>query len=210
MAEQLDAEKIWSRMQKLLHEGELNPPLWEAVEAVRPLTVDDDTVVLGLEPAQMQHASYIETSQNKTQIQQLLEQVAGRRLDVRVIEGRTLEDWQRIKQREAAGLQAATERVQTRTAQKEARAIWSEGVERVLAIFTGTRARARGTDLARLLVKSVAEMHKVEQAARQEAPDDEKLHSQQLNRIIDRVATYCNVPPTVVGLEYLRYCSDHD
>ncbi len=210
MAEQLDAEKVWHQMRELLHKGDLNPPVWAAVDTVRPLTVDGDTLIVGVTTADMQHAGYIETGRNKAQLQELLEQVIGRRLDVRVINGTTVEDWERIKQRESAGLEAATVHARTRIAQKGGRAVWQQGAERVFAIFTGTRARARGTDLARLLRESVVAMREVERAARADSPDDEELHDQQLNRIIDRVATYCSVPPTVVALEYLHYCDDED
>ena len=172
--------------------------------------IDDDTVVVGLQPAQMRFGSYIETGRNKAQLQQLLAQISGRHLDVRVIEGTTVAHWERIKQRESAGMQAATADVRARTAQKDARAIWNGGAEQIYEIFTGTRARARGTDLARLMGKSVVAMREVERAARQETPDDDELHSQQLNRIIDRVATYCSVPSTIVALEYLHYCEQQD
>ncbi len=210
MARELNAQQLWKQMTELLHKGDLKPPLWEAVDAVTPLTVDGDILVVGLEPAQMHHAGYIRTSQNKSLLQDLLEQVAGRRLDIRVISGVTVASWERIKEREMAGVEEVAAGARTRTIQKEARTIWRQGAESVMAIFTGTRARARGTDLARLMMEAIQKAYQVEQAARKEAPDDEELHDQQVNRIIDRIATYCNVSPTVVALEYLRYCRQRD
>jgi len=138
----------------------------------------------------------------------VLEQVAGRRLDIRVISGTTVASWERTKKREAAGEEKAVEQAQTRTAQKGAREVWRQGLEDAVEVFTGSRARARGTDLARLMANALARTYEVEQAAREEAPDDEELHNQQVNRIIDRIATYCNVSATVVALEYLRYCRE--
>ncbi len=208
MAEDLDAQQLWEDMTQLLHEGDLNPRLWDAVDAVTPLVVDEGTVIVGLEPAQMQHAGYIETGQNKAYLQDLLEQITGRRLDIRVISGTTVASWERTKRREAAGIDEAVAQVQTRVAEKGAREIWRQGLEKVVEIFIGSRARARGTDLARLMAKALAKTYEVEQAARAEAPDDEELHNQQVNRIIDRIATYCNVSSTVVALEYLRYCRE--
>ncbi len=209
MAEDLDAQQLWEDMTQLLHEGDLNPRLWDAVDAVTPLVVDQDTVIVGLEPAQMQHASYVATGQNKAHLQDLLEQVAGRRLDIRAISGTTVASWERTKQREAAGVEKAVAQAHTRTAQKGARDVWRQGLENVVEIFTGSRARARGTDLARLMAQALARRtYEVEQAAREEAPGDEELHDQQVNRIIDRIATYCNVSATVVALEYLRYCRE--
>ena len=208
MTEELEAQQLWDQMCKGLHEGDLNPPLWEAVDAVSAVVVDGDTLIVGIEPARMQHASYIETTRNKAIVQDALEQASGRRLDVRVISGRTAADWERVKAREAASVETATAQMRVTTAQRGARDLWREGAEEVFEIFTGTRARARGTDLARLMLEAVAAMYEVEQTARKETSGDEELHSQQLNRIIDRVATYCSVPPPIVALEYLRYCRE--
>jgi len=210
MAEDIDVQQLWEEMTQLLHKGDLKPPLWEAVDAVTPLLVDEDVLVVGLAPAQMQHAGYIETSQNKSQLQDLLEQVAGRRLDIRVIPGTTVANWERAKERETAGVEKAVAEVRIRTVQKGAREVWRQGLEDVVEVFTSSRARARGTDLARLMAKALAKTYKVEQTAREEAPKDEELHDQQVNRIIDRIATYCNVSATVVALEYLRYCREQD
>ncbi len=210
MAEDLDAQQLWEEMTQLLHKGDLNPSLWAAVDAVTPLIVDEDTLIVGLQPADMQHAGYIETSRNKSQLEELLEQAAGRRLDIRVISGTTVASWERTKEREAASVEEATAHAHTRTVQKGAREVWRQGLEDVVEVFTGSRARSRGTDLAQLMIKALARTYEVEQAARQEAPGDEEMHNQQVNRIIDRVATYCNVSATVVGLEYLRYCREQD
>ncbi len=210
MVEDLDAQQLWEEMTQLLHKGDLNPRLWDAVDAVTPLVVDADTVIVGLEPADMQHASYVGTGQNKAQLQDLLEQVAGRRLDIRVISGTTMASWERTKKREATGEEKAVAKAQARTVQKDAREVWRQGLEDVVEVFIGSRARARGTDLARLMAKALAKTYEVEQAAREEAPGDEELHNQQVNRIIDRIATYCSVSATVVGLEYLRHCREQD
>ncbi len=210
MSEEIDAQQLWKAMTQLLHKGDLNPSLWDAVGAVTPLIVDEDTVVVGLQPAQMQHAGYIETSQNKSQLQDLLEQVVGRRLDIRVISGITVASWERTKQRETAGVENAVAEARTRTDQQDAREVWRQGAESVVDIFTGARARARGTDLARLMIEAIQKAYQVEQAAREEASGDEELHDQQVNRIIDRIATYCDVSATVVALEYLRYCREQD
>ena len=106
--------------------------------AVTPLVVDADTVIVGLEPADMQHASYVGTGQNKAQLQDLLEQVAGRRLDIRVISGTTIASWERTKKREAAGVEKAVAQAHTRTAQKDAREMWRQGLEDAVEVFTGT------------------------------------------------------------------------
>ena len=208
MGEELDVQQLWDQMRELLYEGQLNQPLWDAVETVQPVTLEGNTLIMGVLASQRRHASYITTPANRTEIEALLQTICGRKLDLRIIEGTAVEDWQRIKQRENTSVETATIAGVARTMQRGARSIWSDGAQQVVDIFTGVRARARGTDLAALLLKSVAALVAVEQAAREEAPDEEELHSQQLNRIMDRIATYCDVPATVVALEYMRHRAD--
>ena len=75
--------------------------LWEAVEAAVPLVIEGDTLILGFDPKDMRHASYVETRVNKSQVQQVLQAKTGKRLDIRCIEGATVDAWERTKEREA-------------------------------------------------------------------------------------------------------------
>jgi len=210
MTEQIAVEKLWEQTRQMLQEGPANPPLWDAAAAVQPITVDQNTVVLGLPAGQMRHASYLETAVNKSSIQQILKSLTGQDLDVRVITGTTQQDWQRLKQREQASMDTTTTAARAQVAGQAAVNVWREAGQQVINIFTGTRARAHSIHLAQLLVKALPLIWETEQQARLQAPEAEEVHSQQLDRILERVATYCNLPPPVVALEYLRYRSAKD
>ncbi len=210
MTEELDVQQLWQQAQDMLRAGEINRALWDAAAAVQPITIDADTLILGLPSGQMQHASYLETAANKTRLQQILESLAGRRLDLRVISGTTQEAWQRLQQREQAVAETTVSAARTRAAGQTAINIWREGGQQINQIFTGARARARSIDLAQLLTQALPLIWETEQKARQQDPEAQDLHSRQLDRILDRIATYCNVPGPVVALEYLRYRSAQD
>ena len=210
MTEQVNVEELWAKTRQMLEQGDINPPLWEAAATVQPITLDEDTLVLGLPAVQMRHASYLETAINKSRLQQILESLTGQRLDLRVIEGTTAQDWERIKQRQQISVDATVARVRAQAAGRGTVATWQEGAKQVAEMLSGTRARARSIDLAQLLVKTLPQIWEIEQTARQQDPDNEDVHSQQLDRIVERVATYCNLPAPVVALEYLRYRSAKD
>lgn len=210
MTEEINVEQLWQATRQMLQEGEVNRPLWEAAAAVRPITVDQDTVILGLEASQMQHASYLETAVNKSRIQQIFESLVGRRLDLRVIPGTTQQAWERLKQREQDSIDTTAARARVHIAGQAALNVWREGSQEVGVLLKGTRAQARSMQLAQSLIKALPLIWQTEQKARQQEPEAEELHSQQLDRVLERVATYCNLPPPVVALEYLRYRSARD
>ena len=207
MSEEVNVKELWEQTRQMLHEGPVNRALWDAAATVQPITIDQDTLILGLTAGQMQHASYLETAINKSRLQQILQTLTGRHLDLRVITGTAYDDWNRLKQREQASMDTTTATARARVAGQTIVNTWRDGAQEVINIFAGTRARARSIHLAQLLIKALPLIWEVEQRARQQDPEAEELHSQQLDRILERVATYCNLPPPVVALEYLRYRS---
>lgn len=207
---EVNVEELWERTRQQLEQGDINRPLWEAAAAARAIALDENNVILALPASEMRHASYLETAINKSRIQQILESLTGRRLDLRVIEGRTAEDWARIKQREQAATDTTATRLRARAASQTTLDTWQVGGRQVAEMLSGTRARARSIGLAQLLLKVLPTIWETEQEARQQDSDNEDLHNQQLDRILERVATYCNLPAPVVALEYLRYRSAKD
>ncbi len=210
MTEEISAEELWEETRHALQQGDINRPLWEAAAAVRPITVDQDTLILGLPPAERQHASYLETAVNKSRIQQIFESLVGRRLDLRVISGTTEQDWERLRQREQGSMDATAARARAQVTGRGALNAWREGGQEVSALLKGTRARAGSMHLAQSLIKALPLIWQTEQEARQQEAAAEDMHSQQLDSILERVATYCNLPAPVVALEYLRYRSAKD
>jgi hypothetical protein len=78
-------------------------------------------------------------------------------------------------------------------------------VQELTKMMGTTRTRAWATARARLLAKSFPLIHEAEQAAREMEPGSEETHERYLNKLLEKVASWTDLPPTVVGLEYLRY-----
>jgi len=203
----VDIQQLWQEVNQLLREGAVNRPLWDAVATAQPLVLDGDTLVLGLTPQNMRHASYLETDINRARVRQILHARTGRNLDITVIEGTEAGDWERTKERKKAEEERTIGAIRRRASYRGAEAVWGQANEQLSEIFSGSRARAYATVKARLLVKTFPGILAAEQKARQEDPGADDAHQRYLNRLIDRVATYTDVPATVVALEYLRYAA---
>ena len=61
--------------------------------------------------------------------------------------------------------------------------------------------------LANLLITSLPMISEAEQAARTAGETEAQTHRRQLSRIFSKLATYCDLSPTLIALEYLRYKS---
>lgn len=205
----VDLQQLWQEVNQLLREGEVNRPLWDAAATAQPLVLDGDTLVLGLTPQNMRHASYLETDINRAQVREILQARTGRNLDITVIAGSEAADWERTKERRRAEEDRAAGAVRRRADYRGAEAAWEKANEQLSEIFSGTRARAYPTVKARLLSKAFPAILQAEQTASQEEPEAQEAHQRYLNRLLERVATYTDIPVTVVALEYLRYAASH-
>lgn len=208
MPEQIDLVALWNEVNAGLRRGpNVNRSLWDAAAAAKPLLVEDDTLVLGLPPAQMRLASYLTVPQNKQQILQLVESSVGRRLDLQVIEGVTPEAWRRFRERQQVTEDRVAAQADFRTAHKGALGVWEELPPKLHQLYTEIGVRRFAEPMARLLIRSLPLVAEAEEKARAAEPEAEQLHSTHLNRIFDKLATYCDISPTMVALEYLRYRS---
>ena len=203
MSEQTDINAAWKRVQELLREGEINRSLWDAAETAKPLALEDDVLVLGFVPGQMRQASYLTADGNRPQMNTALEGVFGRRMRLETIEGADPGAWEREKQRRETLTQKSRATLEARQL-KGSRVIWAELYEEIGKLFGTARERRFAINRARTLVKALDLTLDAEDRARAEEPDNEDAHFQQLNRTIDRIATFAELPASMVAVEYMR------
>ena len=205
MSQQPNLSMLWQQVNEALHRGPINRPLWEAAMAAKPLSAEGDVIILGFEPKDMRHASYLETPVNKTRIQEILQARTGRRLDIKCIEGATVEAWQSTKAREAdteAKARASLEHIQAHGTSVRA---WEDLNQRLVKLFSATEARRFPTVLAGMLVKALPMVFETDTQVRTSDPGAESIHNRELNRIFDKLGTYCDMSATQVALEFMRF-----
>ncbi|HEY3398638.1 MAG TPA: hypothetical protein VGM19_13365 [Armatimonadota bacterium] len=201
----LDLQQLWQEVNQLLREGQVNRALWDAADVAVPIALVDDTLILGMEPRDFRHASYLQTDINRAKVRQILHARTGSNLNLRVIEGTTLADWERTQSREQEAEQRASGALREVVSYRGAQSVWEGASQELTQLFTNTKNRAYATSKARLMVKAFPILQQAEQAALAAESAQQEAHQRQLNRLIDRVATYVDMPPTALALEYLRY-----
>jgi hypothetical protein len=204
-ATELDLQELWQAVIQALHRGPVNRGLWDAVAAARPLALENDTLVLGFDPRDMRLAGYLQTSSNRARLQEILLARTGRRLQLRIIEGDTLQDWERVKQLDRLTEQRAEEQLREVTARRDSIRAWEDLNDALIKLFSGTGVRRYPINLARLLAKALPMVYETDSKVRADDPEGAEYHDRELNRICDKLAVYCDLPATAVAMEYLRY-----
>ncbi len=205
MAADIDLQKLWQAVNQALRRQPVSRAVWEAADAAVPLELDGEMLVLGFEPRDMRHASYLETTVNKARIQEILQAKTGKRLDVRCIEGTAPDTWENTKAREAeqqARTRAGFDHLRTHGTAITA---WETLSHNLTNLFANTEARRLYTVQAATLVKVLPMVYETDTSARAADPDATAINDRELNRIMDKLATFADLPPTQVALEYLRY-----
>ncbi|MBM3472021.1 MAG: hypothetical protein FJX75_01950 [Armatimonadetes bacterium] len=209
MSGQVDVRKLWDAVNATLHEGAINRPLWEAARTVVPLVIEEEsgTLVLGMPTNRMDLAGHLETRVNKARLQEIVQAKLGRRLDLRVIEGDTIEAYQRAAEREK--LRAAS----TEAAHLKAQEVWTAAAswdalnEQILMSHTQLESRRFVTSRVKFMVRCVRMTADAEDRIREREPGKEDFHERQLARTLEKIAGLTDSPVVVVTLEYLRYRS---
>jgi hypothetical protein len=209
MSGEVDVRKLWDAVNETLHEGPINRPLWEAARAAVPLVIEDETdaLVLGMPTRRMDLAGHLETRVNKARLQEIVQAKLGRRLDLKVIEGDTLEAYERAAEREklrSASAEAAHLKAQ---GVQTAAASWDQLNEQILMSHSQVEGRRFVTTRAKFLVRCVRMTVEAEDRIREREPGKDDFHERQLARTLDKVAGLTDSPVMLVTLEYLRYRS---
>jgi hypothetical protein len=200
-------EKLWQRVNERLRKGPVNRGLWDAAAAARPLTIHEGTLIVAVATREKRLAGYLETAANRAMVQQIMEELAGQPLALRVIEGESMEDWHRVLEIDRLVEERERAEFEVREARRDSTGIWDHLNETLVRMFTGGRLRRPPSELARMLARALPLIHAADYRVRREDPGGEETHDKQLNRVFEKVGLWCDMPPVVVALEYLRYRS---
>lgn len=213
--EQLTA--LWDEVKRRVKTAELNRPLWRALDAAVPVTLDGRSLVIGLAGELQHEASHFEVAQNRQVIDQVLATIANKPLKLLIIDGTTMADYEGFQAR-----QAAAEELHRKAAGEPAPAAFAAGEEEAedqpgsvgaLLLQMGRELHLRYRELsnrsaatvkARFLLSALGQLYEVEQKLEfMEGTDDYK--ERQLARAIDRLSHLTDIDELVVALEYERY-----
>jgi hypothetical protein len=212
MTGQIDIQKLWAAVNETLREGAINRPLWEAAITAVPLALEEETgmLVLGMPSERMELSGHVETRINKARLQEIIQAKLGRRLDLKVIEGVTVEAYTRNREREQLRVQAAEEAHARAQGVRSAAQSWDQLNEQILLTHSSTEGRRFNVTRARFLIRCVRMTVDAEDRIREREPGRDEFHERQLARTLEKVASLTEAPPIVVSLEYLRYRASRD
>ncbi len=203
-------EKIWRETTDVvLLRSDRFGPLNQAMQAAIPIVLDGDLLVLSMPGAERHLAGHMETAANRNAIVNALELTSGQRLDFRLIDGSTPEDWQALKQGEQRAREsssrtrreAAVGAAATAARPAAGEGPWDELVQRIHRQYQQLPKRQYPQAKARYLREALSWVASTEAEIRYQGEIDEELHERALARAIERLAAVLDMPPVLVALQ---------
>ena len=203
-------EKIWREAgDVVLMRSDRFGPLSQAMQAAVPITLDGDTLVLTMPGSERHLAGHMETAANRNSILNALELVAGRRLDFRVIDGTTEEEWQQLKQveeqarsrRSGTAPAASASGGPAASAARTGDSQWDELIQRMHRTYQQLPRRQHPQAKSRYIREALGWIASVDEDLRLQEGVDEDVHERMLARAIERLSAIVDLPAVVLALE---------
>lgn len=194
----IDLNALWKYVTDRVKAQVTQPSLWRAMEAARPVVLEDDLLVLGFAPADSHQGGLLQDQRHKNVIEQVLEQATRKRLRVHIMAGETLEEWEAYKaaQAEAGKLQQQAREQFLRHAEKGQS--WEAVGEQLIRKFSGLRNRGLASVQGRYLGEAVDVL--AEAYGRLMPADPDEAQERDYSRALERVAERVNVPAAMISL----------
>ena len=205
-------EKIWREATEVvLLRSDRFGPLNQAMQAAIPITLDEDMLVLSMPGSERHLSGHLDTAANRNSIVNALELVTGSRVDFRLIDGSSVEDWERLKEVEKKAREGARARNATRANAGSAPARptarigegpWDEVIQRIHRQYQQVPKRQFPQAKARYLREALSWIAATDEELRYQDGFDEDSHERALARALERLASVLDLPAVLVALQF--------
>lgn len=191
----MDFQTAWQTIREQVKDQVTGRSVWQAIDAVVPITLEGDLVVLGIMPSYSNLAGHLRTPGTKHVIERSFAEVLGRRIEVLVIEGSSLQDWEQFKRRREEALKLEEQQFRRQATEQRSYTDWEAVYEQAGRRFAELAARTLAQNRAKYLQDMILLVREALENIGVETEQDER----QLNRVIERIANNTNVPSTLIA-----------
>jgi hypothetical protein len=175
----------------------------DAMEAVVPITIDEDNFVCGLAQKDYPLSSHLTADQVRNTIENILRQAGGKPIHFEIIEGVTIDDWNEVKERRRKAQEAVIAISQQQLEAHHFEDVLNQIVGEIRQRITATRDRALPQVRAQMMLDVVPSLADAEEML---FPDPDSHDARRaMARVIDRVANFLEVLPVTLAIEVERY-----
>lgn len=197
------AQQVWLEAQEKVKDRVIAPTLYRALELGVGVTVDGDEFVLGFSSADLPMASLLRSSQHNAIIEQSLSEVLKKKVRLKIVEATTIEEYEHIKQQEAARENTATTISAKREQERQVMMAWEEVAEKVTRGYARLQYRQFPQSRAAFMKWAFGVINEAVNRMGYTDKSDE-VHKRSLARVFEKFATVVEVPGTMLAYEFFK------
>ena len=197
------AQRVWKEVvDVIMLRSDRVGPFQLALQAARPLALEEDRIILGFHGADQRSGAYLDVAADRRRLLSALQLVMGREFGYRYIQGDNQEDWERIKAGEAR-VTSRTSRTASLLGPERSEGPWEELMIRLSLTYNGLPKRQYPQIRAEFLLQAVEWLCEAEAKACA-AGIDQDTNTRSLAKAIERLAGLTEVAPVIVAMELAR------
>lgn len=192
--------EVWGEALPTIRQGVTGVGIWAALNATKPLLIADNVVILGLPHEDTELAGHLKLPNVKRLIEKELSDRLGQPVTARVIDGTTMQDWERIQRRDAEARRLQEVALNKMRAELSAKSNWDAVYEQLSRRYAAVTNKSLPQNRARFLEEAI---EIVAEARKNQAGADEQ-GERNFARCIERVSQYSDVPSTLIAVQVLQ------
>lgn len=196
--------ELWSEVLPIVKNAVTGTGVWSALNQAKAVAYEDDIFVLGMPHEVGELAGHLRMQQTKVLIERHLSQKIGSTVHLRVIDGTTMDDWALVKRKEQEAQRMQTQQFERAQAEHVSRASWDQTYDQISRAYAAVPNKSLAQNRAKFYVEALQMIRE----AVKKLPIEDESGERNFARCLERVATYAEVPATMVALDVLGSSSD--
>lgn len=197
-------DEFWQRAMSAVKGRIIQPTMWRALEQLKPLVIEDNQLVLGLSSGLQYHASQLTSADRRNAVENVLSEMMGTRMSFRIIEGESLEDWEQAKVRDNVLRASEAAKRLTRDRDRHFEDSWEAVSDQVHREYSRVPLKQLPQNRATFLLAALPILDKARRRLLTGENAAMEVNQRAYARLIEKVATLSDLPPTWVALELNR------
>ena len=186
---------IWKAALPEMRNAVTGVGVWQALNACHAMAHEGETLVLGLPHKDMGLSGHLTSALTKRVIEKEMTARLGSSVTIRIIDGTTLADWERVLRKdEEAGKLREVQR-QKILAEKSAKSNWDIVYEQLSRKFAAVANKGLPQNKAKFCEEGIALVAE----NRQTIVERDDLAERNFARCIERLAQYSDLPTTLIA-----------
>ena len=201
----VDLNWVWREVRKRVFiKMPFSLPVADAMAEATPIVMDGDNFIVGMEARHISMAPALSAGVAKNTIENILRGAAGRPIHFEAIEGRTIADWNKIKESREKAQAAVIAMAERKVGEHHVEDVMNQIVSEIRQQIPQVNDRILPQVRAGLMLQIAESLSDAQEMLFEDATETH-AGRRAMARVIDRVAHFLDVEPILLAIEIERH-----